>query len=169
MRYSLIAVATIIAAAPVTVLAHGEEGGMMGSGTMGEMMTLMHDRMDENAATDCGAITDEMMMEQGEEMMEAMMGTEDHERVEEAMEADMHDHDAMHIMMGMAGTGCVGDEVAASIGTRYGHATTTTTEPRTGSGGMLVIGLIGGAVLGFLGSSLKKPKGAPAPPAPPSA
>ena len=158
MRYSLVAFAMIVGVAPIAVFAHGEESGMMGSGTMGEMMTLMHDRMDENAATDCGTITDEIMMEQGEEMMEAMMGTEDHERVEEAMEADMHDHDAMHIMMGMAGTGCVGDEVAASIGARYGHATASAADPRTGSGGMLVIGLIGGAVLGFMGSSLRKPK-----------
>ena len=110
-------------AAPLVVFAHGDEGAMMGGPSgpdaMG-MMELMHEHMDQSSTMDCDTMTDETLMEHGEEMMEEMMGHEDHERVEEAMEVDMADHDAMHVMMGMAASGCFGDEIGAMLAEKYG-------------------------------------------------
>jgi hypothetical protein len=148
--------AAALAVAPFAVFAHGNEGGMMGSGSRGEMMTLMHNHLDENAAINCDSVTDETLMEHGEELMEAMVGKEDHERIEKAMEEDMHDHDAMHMMLGMMATGCVGDEVGATLAARY-----TAPKARTGSTGMFTIGLIGGLVLGFLGAGFFRKKSVP--------
>src|SRR3989344_5077849 len=84
-----------------TAYGHGESTGLSGSGGMMRMMDLMHDQMDNNQAFDCDKAGDEEMMEKGEEMMDEMMGHEDHERVEEAMDKDIQDHDSVHMMMGM--------------------------------------------------------------------
>lgn len=157
VRLVIFIVAVNVVVFPFFALAHGEEGGMMGgpSGMMSErMMSLMHERLDASAVMDCDVMTDETFMEHGEEMMEEMMGHEDHERVEEAMEVDMADHDAMHVMMGMMESGCFGDEIGASIAERY--KAPSEPEARAGSGGMLAVGLVGGVVLGFLGAGLRK-------------
>src|SRR3989344_4918693 len=126
-------------AAPLVVFAHGDEGAMMGGPSgpdaMG-MMELMHEHMDQSSTMDCDTMTDETLMEHGEEMMEEMMGHEDHERVEEAME------------VGMAASGCFGDEIGAMLAEKYGASAAPAA--RAGGNGMLAIGLIGGAVLGFL-------------------
>src|SRR3989338_8987039 len=99
-------------------------------------------------------------------MMDTMMGQEDHERVEEAMEQDMHDHDAMHVMMGMMGTGCVGEDAAGLVASRYGFMAGDIGGPKGTSGatsrdvstmiGAFVVGL----VIGALGLKMLK-KGTP--------
>lgn len=111
--------------------AHGTDTGMSGSMGMMKMMDLMHEQMDDNQLFDCDKATDMEMMEEGEEMMDEMMGHEDHERVEEAMEKDMQDHDSMHMMMGMWSSGCVGDETMGTLAVRYGYG-----NGMTGSGMM---------------------------------
>ena len=88
---------------------------------------------------DCDKLGDEDMMEQGEDMMDEMLGHEDHERIEEAMEKDMNDHDSMHTMMGMWATGCIGDEAINTINSRSG-----TQSP-------LWAGIVVGALAGFAG------------------
>ena len=126
--------------------AHGTDIEMSGSMGMMKMMDLMHDQMDNNQAFDCDKASDAEMMEEGEEMMEEMMGHEDHERVEEAMEKDMQDHDSMHMMMGMWSTGCVGDEAMNTLAIRYGYD-----NGMTGSGMMQGYGMGGfGFVTSFL-------------------
>lgn len=143
--------------------AHTESGtDMMQSGTMGEMMELMHGRLDGSQATPCSDFTDEQLMEEGETIMDEMMGHEDHERVEEAMEQDMHDHDAMHTMMGMMGTGCVGRDAAGLVASRYGFMAKDVGGPMGTSGvtsrdvstmiGAFVVGL----VVGMLGIRMFK-------------
>lgn len=175
MQHSIGIFIVVFTAVPFAVLAHGNAEGIMSSGTMGEMMTLMHGQMEKSASVgNCGSLNEEAMMEYGEGMMEEMMGSEDHERVEEAMEQDMHDHDAMHLMMGMAATGCFGEEVAASVARQYGIAAEEGddgdgTESRLDDSGTFAIGIIGGLILGFLGSGFFKKKPAAVPPAAPSA
>ena|SRR3989344_7493907 len=104
-----------------SVYAHGTNTGMSGSMGMMKMMDLMHDQMDTNQAFNCDEASDAEMMEKGEDMMDVMMGHEDHERIEEAMEKDMSDHDNMHMMMGMWSSGCVGEETMGTLSTRYGY------------------------------------------------
>lgn len=103
-----------------TAFAHGDPGDMLGSAGMMSMMDMMHNSMDRNSSFDCNKASDMEMMEAGEEMMEEMMGHEDHERIEEAMEKDMNDHDSLHMMMGMWASGCVGKETMSTLAVRYG-------------------------------------------------
>ena len=105
----------------LSVNAHGTDTGMSGSMGMMNMMDLMHEHMDENQAIDCDKVSDMEMMEHGEEMMDEMMGHEDHERIEEAMEKDMRDHDSLHMMMGMWSSGCVGEQNMSTLAVRYGY------------------------------------------------
>jgi len=99
---------------------HGEAMGVSGSTGMMDMMDLMHDQVDSNQSVDCDTVSDVEMMEKGEDMMDEMLGHEDHERIEEAMEVDMKDHDSMHMMMGMWSSGCVGEENVQTLAVRYG-------------------------------------------------
>lgn len=124
--------------------AHGTDTGMSGSMGMMKTMDLMHEQMDGNQLFDCDKATDMEMMEEGEEMMDEMMGHEDHERVEEAMEKDMQDHDAMHMMMGMWSSGCIGDETMNTLAVRYGY------DRMNGFGMMQGYGMGGGFVTTFL-------------------
>ena len=101
--------------------AHGTDTKAGGSMGMMKMMDLMHDQMDNNQTFDCNGASDMEMMEKGEDMMEEMMGHEDHERIEEAMEKDMQDHDNMHMMMGMWSSGCIGDKTMNTLAMRYGY------------------------------------------------
>jgi len=134
---------SVIALSGWSVNAHGTDSKMSGSMGMMKMMDLMHGQMDNNQAFDCDKASDMEMMEHGEEMMEEIMGHEDHERVEEAMEKDMQDHDSMHMMMGMWSTGCVGDEAMNTLSTRYGYN-------MPGSGMMQGYGMGGGFVTALL-------------------
>src|SRR3989344_9055338 len=118
-NFLLVAGLLVFALSGWSVYAHGTDTGMSGSMGMMKMMDLMHDHMDENQAFDCDKASDMEMMEEGEEMMEEMMGHEDHERIEEAMEVDMQDHDSLHMMMGMWSSGCVGDETFGTLATHY--------------------------------------------------
>jgi len=120
-NFLLVAGLLVFALSGWSVYAHGTDTGMSGSMGMMKMMDLMHDHMDENQAFDCDKASDMEMMEEGEEMMEEMMGHEDHERIEEAMEVDMQDHDSLHMMMGMWSSGCVGEETMGTLATRYGY------------------------------------------------
>src|SRR3989338_4523973 len=94
-KLSVIVGVAVFALSGWSVYGHGETTGMTGSAGIMEMM------------------------EEGEEMMDEMMGHEDHERIEEAMEVDMKDHDSMHMMMGMWSTGCVGEETFGTLATHY--------------------------------------------------
>src|SRR3989338_202611 len=98
---------------------HGEAMGVSGSTGMMDMMDLMHDQVDSNQSVDCDTVSDVEMMEKGEDMMDEMLGHEDHERIEEAMEVDMKDHDSMHMMMGMWSSGFVGEETFGTLATHY--------------------------------------------------
>lgn len=103
-----------------SVYAHGTDTGTTGSTGMMNMMDLMHEHMDENQAVDCDTVSDMEMMEHGEEMMEEVMGHEDHERMERSLNEE--DHDSLHTMMGMWSSGCVGDETMNTLATRYGFS-----------------------------------------------
>lgn len=143
---------------------NGTDEGMMGGGMMETMMNMMHGSMDSHQSVECGALSDDEMMEAGEEMMEQMMGHEDHERIEEAMEKDIADHDSMHTMMGMWATGCVGDEVAGSLANRYGFSQRISDAERERNDqngwSMVIIGALLGAAAGFLVSNVLKKKSA---------
>ena len=162
--YLIFASAAIFVLSAGLVDAHGAVGGaeegIMGGGMMEMMMDMMHGNMDKNSALDCAGLSGEEVMEAGEDMMDVMMGHEDHERVEEAMEQDMADHDSMHTMMGMWVTGCVGDEVAGSLANRYGFSQriADAERERSNQGGwsMVIIGALLGAVAGFLVSNVLK-------------
>lgn len=153
---------TVLGFSTGLVSAHGTSvgDGMMGGGMMEMMMDMMHGSMDNYGSVDCAGLDDNEMMEAGEEMMDVMMGHEDHERVEEAMEKDMADHDSMHTMMGMWATGCVGDEVASSLANRYGFSqriSDAERERNNQSGwSMVIIGALLGAAAGFLVSNVLK-------------
>jgi len=148
----LLLVGSLFAFSLVPASAHGpaEDGG---GGMMLRMMDLMHGSIDRDSSLKCSGLGDKDLMERGEMMMEELMGHDDHERVEETMEKDITDHDAMHTMMGMWATGCVGDEVAASIGEHYGMRHTAATEEESGSFSSswlfaLAIGVMAGLVVG---------------------
>src|SRR3989338_4901342 len=98
-KLSVIVGVVVFAVSGWSVYGHGETTGMTGSAGMMDMMDLMHGSLDRNQAFDCESASDMEMMEEGEEMMDEMMGHEDHERIEEAMEVDMKDHDSMHMIL----------------------------------------------------------------------
>lgn len=164
--YLISVLAAVFALSAGLVNAHsasnGTDEGMMGGGMMETMMNMMHGSMDKNASVDCAAFSDDEIMEAGEDMMDEMMGHEDHERIEEAMEKDMADHDSMHTMMGMWATGCVGDRVAGSLANRYGFSQriSDAERERNSQGGwsMVIIGALLGAVAGFLASNVLRRK-----------
>jgi hypothetical protein len=149
--------------AAYAAFAHGPAGDSGGLSMMSRMMEMMHGNIDANKSVDCKTLSGAELMEHGEEMMEQMMGHEDHERVEEAMEKDMQDHDAMHIMMGMWATGCVGDETMASLMDRGGiterlEALERNVQNQVGWPAA-AMGIVIGAIAGWMGSQLfrKKP------------
>lgn len=102
----------------VSAYAHGTDTEISSpTGIMG-MMDLMHKHMDENRSIDCSNVGDVEMMEKGEDMMEEMMGHDDHEKMESSL--NKSDHDSLHLMMGMWSSGCVGDENMNTMMERYG-------------------------------------------------
>lgn len=147
-----------IAIAPVAVLAHGGSGSMMG-----RMMDMMHGSIERNRSADCDVLSEEELMEAGEGMMEEMMGAADHERVEAALDRDPNDHDAMHTMMGMWATGCVGDETVDGLMERHGvrdrlDALERTAAQKPGWPGATIAAVIGAVVGGGAAMLLRKPR-----------
>ena len=161
--FPAIVVFSLIASGGI-VLAHGEEHMGFGGPQTRAMLELMHEQMDHNRSAVCEEANDSIFIEKGEHMMETMMTTEQHERLEEEMEQISPEfHDRMHTLMGMWSTGCVGDEVMLGLADRYGYMSPNQKEGRlSGDTGLAFIigGLIGGAV-GAAFMSRRKSQNAP--------
>jgi len=140
--------------------AHGAENsaGMTSSGGMMKMMEMMHGNIDKNQSFDCNGASDMETMEKGEEMMEEMMGHDDHEKMEESLNEE--DHDSMHTMMGMWASGCVGDEIVNTLMERHGVSDRF---DDNGFGGQadwqnITLGIIIGLIGGWAGGQFLKKK-----------
>lgn len=134
-------------------LAH--EGRMLTGNSMQEMMEFMQGEMGENAGIDCQDLLSTNLIEAGETMMGGMMTSEQHEALEEKMEELSPDmHDRVHGMMGMWATGCVGEDMMAAMGDRYGYFPQDTVVTAALFGGIFG-GILGGLVGWFLGRAKK--------------
>ena len=108
------------------VFAHSDVGDTGGHGSaMTKMDEMMNGMMADSRNLDCDMLNSDQFMEQGEKLMERMMGgdEEKHERIEQAMEKESQEfHDLIHLMMGRAATGCFTDEEQAHLERRLGVA-----------------------------------------------